>query len=514
MDYLHSVLYQRGPNSLPYPEQYKWPIRDHLAELQKVFPTLAIRTGEFHTNDGRNLNLLKAEGTIPIHFQGAKYNIPIVVWLHEAYPNAAPMVYVVPTQNMVIKGSHPYVDRSGQVSTPCIRSWTITRSNLVEMTLEMSHLFGSDPPLYSQPAGASAGSAGGASGQYGRPSAQAQPTVQPPPAYPNYGQPMRPPPPPGVQPSPSMQYPGQSNYFGQNSYPGNPSSPTSNLASNPIWGAAFMAAAGGQQSQGGAGGASSGGSGTIPNYAAPQGGQGPSGSVIPNYGGIPEPSKPQPVSARKEEVEADFRRHAIDGLHRQLNAAERAYQKRCMEETDSLLDTQRKLTQRKAQLTGMVNALKQERAGTEGIVKEMGRKTAQLQQWLERNEPKLLALGDRELDVQKCVVPADELSKQALDTQAEDLAIEDTILALDKALQAGLEGLSVELYLKQVRALCRKQFFARALGIAVAQAQAARPPVTRTSGVSAAYPIAHGDSWATPTPDMLPPPPPPPPPGR
>jgi hypothetical protein len=39
---------------------------------------------------------------------------------------------------------------------------------------------------------------------------------------------------------------------------------------------------------------------------------------------------------------------------------------------------------------------------------------------------------------------------QALSAQAEDLAIEDTILGLDKALQTGAAGLGVEAYLKQV----------------------------------------------------------------
>lgn len=34
-----------------------------------MFPTLTISSSEFHTNDGRVLNLLKAQGTVPIHYQ-------------------------------------------------------------------------------------------------------------------------------------------------------------------------------------------------------------------------------------------------------------------------------------------------------------------------------------------------------------------------------------------------------------------------------------------------------------
>ena len=35
-DYLNSVLQQRGANALPYEEDVKWVVREHLLELQKV----------------------------------------------------------------------------------------------------------------------------------------------------------------------------------------------------------------------------------------------------------------------------------------------------------------------------------------------------------------------------------------------------------------------------------------------------------------------------------------------
>ena len=47
--------------------------------------------------------------------QGSKYNIPILVWVLEHYPLQAPLVYVVPTNDMIIKPNHPFVDGSGQV---------------------------------------------------------------------------------------------------------------------------------------------------------------------------------------------------------------------------------------------------------------------------------------------------------------------------------------------------------------------------------------------------------------
>jgi ESCRT-I complex subunit TSG101 len=52
------------------------------------------------------------------------------------------------------------------------------------------------------------------------------------------------------------------------------------------------------------------------------------------------------------------------------------------------------------------------------------------------------------VDADAAIVPADVLSRQALDGQAEDLALEDTLYSLDKALQAG--SITPEVYIKQV----------------------------------------------------------------
>ncbi len=58
-----------------------------------------------------------------------------------------------------------------------------------------------------------------------------------------------------------------------------------------------------------------------------------------------------------------------------------------------------------------------------------------------------------EVDADTAIVPADVLSKQALEGQAEDLALEDALYSLDKALQAN--SLTPEVYIKQVRPLNR-----------------------------------------------------------
>lgn len=56
------------------------------------------------------------------------------------------------------------------------------------------------------------------------------------------------------------------------------------------------------------------------------------------------------------------------------------------------------------------------------------------------------------MEADEAIVPADVLSRQALDAQAEDLALEDALYSLDKALQDGV--VTPDVYLKQVRPHC------------------------------------------------------------
>lgn len=58
----------------------------------------------------------------------------------------------------------------------------------------------------------------------------------------------------------------------------------------------------------------------------------------------------------------------------------------------------------------------------------------------------LLAAGEVDADV--AIAPADVLSRQALEAQAEDLALEDALYSLDKALQDAI--IPPEVYMKQV----------------------------------------------------------------
>lgn len=102
-----------------------------------------------------------------------------------------------------------------------------------------------------------------------------------------------------------------------------------------------------------------------------------------------------------------------------------------------------------------VASIQQERAGTEGLVAELGAKCKALERWLDDNEWKVTnatqGKGSVQLDINKVVVAADDLSRQAMSAQAEDLAVEDALVVLDKALHNG--KLQADTYLKQVSRL-------------------------------------------------------------
>ncbi|KAK2995734.1 hypothetical protein RJ640_004263 [Escallonia rubra] len=148
--FLSSVLSQRGPSALPYAEDVKWLIRQHLVALSDACPSLQPKTAAFTHNDGRTVHLLQADGTVPMPFGGVTYNIPVIIWLMESYPRHPPLVFVNPTPDIIIKSPNPFVKTSGMVSIPYLQNWVYPSSNLLDLSRNLSHYFAKDPPLYSQ----------------------------------------------------------------------------------------------------------------------------------------------------------------------------------------------------------------------------------------------------------------------------------------------------------------------------------------------------------------------------
>eukprot|EP00249_Psilotum_nudum_P036753 c8621_g1_i1 orf=2-367(-) len=106
VQFLNMVLSQRGSDSLPYEENMKVFVKQHLVSLIKEFSSLKVKNGKFTYNDGKVVNLLQADGTIPMYYKDVIYNIPVTIWVLERYPRISPRVFVNPTRNMIIKRPH------------------------------------------------------------------------------------------------------------------------------------------------------------------------------------------------------------------------------------------------------------------------------------------------------------------------------------------------------------------------------------------------------------------------
>lgn len=97
--------------------------------------------------------LLSIYGTVPSYFQNSVYRIPIEVWVPKTYPQAPPIVFVTPTQDMMIQPGN-YVDANGKFYNPYLSSWqpSVPSFNLVNLLNLLSECFSKEPPVYGRPA--------------------------------------------------------------------------------------------------------------------------------------------------------------------------------------------------------------------------------------------------------------------------------------------------------------------------------------------------------------------------
>ncbi|KAJ3463847.1 hypothetical protein MRS44_008633 [Fusarium solani] len=100
---------------------------------------------------GANALLLHLSGTLPVNFRGTTYRFPVSIWVPHAYPREPPMIYVVPTETMMIRpGQH--VDPQGLVYHPYLVGWAEfwDKSNLQDFLAILTDIFAKEPPVISR----------------------------------------------------------------------------------------------------------------------------------------------------------------------------------------------------------------------------------------------------------------------------------------------------------------------------------------------------------------------------
>ncbi|KAF8758645.1 folding of proteins upon ATP hydrolysis, partial [Rhizoctonia solani] len=134
----------------PYPQKDQ--IYNDVDATLAAYPTLRPKNDVYTFNDGRAQLLLCVHGLIPITFRQATYNIPIALWLPLEYPRLPPLVYVVPTSDMLVKSSKN-VDPSGECAFEYLDNWRRKSEgcNLRALIEVMQDTFSREPPVYAKP---------------------------------------------------------------------------------------------------------------------------------------------------------------------------------------------------------------------------------------------------------------------------------------------------------------------------------------------------------------------------
>ncbi|XP_061856216.1 tumor susceptibility gene 101 protein isoform X2 [Colius striatus] len=205
------------------------------------------------------------------------------------------------------------------------------------------------------------------------------------------------------------------------------------------------------------GGISSYPAGSTPNPSYPPY---PSGGPYPAPSVLYYPSQPPATTvgpSRDGTISEDtIRASLISAVSDKLRWRMKEEVDRAQAELNALKRTEEDLKKGHQKLEEMVTRLDQEVAEVDKNIELLKKKDEELSSALEKMESQ-----SENNDIDEVIIPTAPLYKQILNLYAEENAIEDTIFYLGEALRRGVIDLDV--FLKHVRLLSRKQFQLRAL---------------------------------------------------
>jgi ESCRT-I complex subunit TSG101 len=124
-------------------QEYRDPNRAYsdLAQTLERFPTISPRTDVYSTlhtpcspeeyvyilieeafENGSSALLLHLVGTLPVSFRNMTYRFPVELWIPHTYPYEAPIAYVTPTSDMLVRPDR-HVSGEGRVYHPYLAHW-------------------------------------------------------------------------------------------------------------------------------------------------------------------------------------------------------------------------------------------------------------------------------------------------------------------------------------------------------------------------------------------------------
>lgn len=136
------------------PAQQPQVTAQHLNSCVSQFRELNPKVSKYVYDNGQEFKMICLSGTIPMPYKGNTYNIPVNIWIHNDYPNQAPIVLVTPTREMQIKPSK-IVDSNGRVYLPYLHEWKARHGyDLISLVNILCMEFSSSPPLFARSAAA------------------------------------------------------------------------------------------------------------------------------------------------------------------------------------------------------------------------------------------------------------------------------------------------------------------------------------------------------------------------
>ncbi|EMC99236.1 hypothetical protein BAUCODRAFT_65568 [Baudoinia panamericana UAMH 10762] len=142
LSWLYSVLHEYNDPQRTYSDA---------ARILSAYTSISPRTEVYTYDNGTSALLLTLSGTLPVDFRGTTYRFPIKLWIPQAYPQEAPIAYVNPGIDMLIRpGQHVGVD--GRVYHPYLRDWERMwdRASVAEFLGFLQQVFAKEPPVISK----------------------------------------------------------------------------------------------------------------------------------------------------------------------------------------------------------------------------------------------------------------------------------------------------------------------------------------------------------------------------
>lgn len=127
-----------------YPDE----VLEDIRNLSADFPHLQLYVDYYLYPNNDKKKLVYLGGTVPVAYEGGKYNIPVCIWIHETHPKNPPRCFVCPSPSMVINTKSSNVDANGRVLLHCLSNWKIGWSNLPIVLEEMIAAFQRETPLF------------------------------------------------------------------------------------------------------------------------------------------------------------------------------------------------------------------------------------------------------------------------------------------------------------------------------------------------------------------------------